>query len=71
MVIPHTIPVARQAEEHKKRRKDLPTVILGSDIQIKIEKINKEYEKIRTDSTKAKVHFLDRIKQQILSSKKK
>jgi len=51
-----------------KKKKDLA---IGMDIQVKIDKINKEYEKIRLDSTKAKVHFLDRIKQQILTSKKK
>ncbi len=58
-------------EERKKKHKDQPNMILGADIQIRIDKINKEYDKVKTDSSKAKVHFLDRIKQQIMNSKKK
>jgi len=33
--------------------------------------INKEYEKIKADTKKEKVNFLDKIKDQVLASKMK
>lgn len=53
--------------KEKKKKNDWK---IGGDIQFKIEKINKDYEKIKEDSTNAKIDFIDRIKQQILKTKK-
>lgn len=51
----------------KPKKKELR---IGVDIQKKIEGINNVYEKVKADSVKAKNFFLEKIKQQILDSKK-
>ena len=44
--------------------------MLGASIQIKIDKINKDYDIIKADSKKAKRHFLDNKKSEVLIYKK-
>lgn len=56
---------------HKREEERKRTVVPASNIQFKVKMINKEYAKIKADTKKAKVNFLDRIKDQILASKKK
>lgn len=45
--------------------------MIGSDIQFKLEKIDSEYKKVTEESAKAKTKFLDKIKVQMMNSKKK